>query len=89
MSPAATRPASYHGDEHGEEHEMEHISVGAPEPRSLSSAANTGHATAARQAPATSRTEGTEEAQRTTGPTIMVMGMTARTNPVRCSSFPS
>ncbi|HSM66002.1 MAG TPA: NADH-quinone oxidoreductase subunit L, partial [Ilumatobacteraceae bacterium] len=29
-----------HDDPHGEEHEMEHISVGAPEPRSLGAAAN-------------------------------------------------
>ncbi len=29
-----------HDDVHGEEHEMEHISVGAPEPRSLGAAAN-------------------------------------------------
>jgi NADH-quinone oxidoreductase subunit L len=29
-----------HDDAHGEEHEMEHISVGAPEPRSLGAAAN-------------------------------------------------
>jgi NADH-quinone oxidoreductase subunit L len=29
-----------HDDVHAEEHEMEHISVGAPEPRSLSAAAN-------------------------------------------------
>jgi NADH-quinone oxidoreductase subunit L len=32
-----------HDDPHAEEHEMEHISVGAPEPRSLSAAANVGH----------------------------------------------
>jgi NADH-quinone oxidoreductase subunit L len=31
-----------HDDAHGEEHEMEHISVGAPEPRSLGAAANAG-----------------------------------------------
>ena len=41
--PRGNSAGGYHGDEHGEEHEMEHISVGAPEPRSLSSAANTGH----------------------------------------------
>ena len=29
-----------HDDDHAEEHEMEHISVGAPEPRSLGAAAN-------------------------------------------------
>jgi NADH-quinone oxidoreductase subunit L len=29
-----------HDDPHGEEHEMEHVSVGAPEPRSLGAAAN-------------------------------------------------
>jgi NADH-quinone oxidoreductase subunit L len=33
-----------HDDAHAEEHEMEHISVGAPEPRSLSAAANAHHA---------------------------------------------
>jgi NADH-quinone oxidoreductase subunit L len=32
-----------HDDAHAEEHEMEHISVGAPEPRSLSAGANTLH----------------------------------------------
>ena len=32
-----------HDDAHGEEHEMEHISVGAPEPRSLGAAANASH----------------------------------------------
>ncbi len=42
--PRGASAGEHHGDEHGEEHEMEHISVGAPEPRSLSSAANTGHA---------------------------------------------
>ncbi len=75
-----------HDDAHGEEHEMEHISVGAPEPRSLSAAANAGHGASAAvphggegRAPATSRTEDTEEAERTTGPTIMVVP----TNPVR------
>jgi NADH-quinone oxidoreductase subunit L len=32
-----------HDDAHAEEHEMEHISVGAPEPRSLGAAANAQH----------------------------------------------
>jgi NADH-quinone oxidoreductase subunit L len=32
-----------HDDAHAEEHEMEHISVGAPEPRSLSAAAHVQH----------------------------------------------
>jgi NADH-quinone oxidoreductase subunit L len=32
-----------HDDPHGEEHEMEHVSVGAPEPRSLGAAANARH----------------------------------------------
>jgi len=42
--PRGASAGEYHeDDEHAEEHEMEHISVGAPEPRSLSSAANTGH----------------------------------------------
>jgi NADH-quinone oxidoreductase subunit L len=41
--PRGASAGEHHGDEHGEEHEMEHISVGAHEPRSLSSAANTGH----------------------------------------------
>ncbi len=39
--PRGAAAGEHHGDdEHAEEHEMEHISVGAPEPRSLGAAAN-------------------------------------------------